>query len=81
MPTLQPIVYLPCELKARDLASRLAIANHAIAAGYPVILGQQWSMFTNLKQQAPPGCILFTTANTFQAGQSAACRHQGVLSW
>lgn len=67
MSSLQPLVYLPCELTARDLASRLAIANHAIKAGYPVVLGQQWSMFTNLKQQAPRGCILFTTANTFQA--------------
>lgn len=71
-----PIAYLTCEVKGRDLESRLLIASHLVKAGYPVIVGQQWGIFINV-MGAPKGCILFKTANITQSEWMAKWREQG----
>lgn len=62
----QPIAYLTCEIKGRDLESRLLVAAHLVRAGYSVIVGQQWSIFANARL-CPPGCVFFKTTNKLQA--------------
>lgn len=76
--TLNPIAYLTCELKGRDLASRLLIASHLIEQGYSVVVGQQWGIFYNV-MKAPPGCILFKTANLIQADWMSVFRKNGHI--
>src|SRR3954471_17235748 len=75
---LHRIAYLNCELKSRDLDSRLLIAGHLVDAGFTVIIGQQWAIYGNvLAKNAPPGCVLLTTANTNQVALMAGCRSEG----
>ena len=59
--------YLTCELKSRDLDSRLLIAAHLLKRGVSVVVGQLWSMLAGA-HQAPKGAFLFKTANTIQIG-------------
>lgn len=73
-----PIAYLTCELKGRDFPSRLLIASHLLAAGYPVIVGQQWAMWRNI-QNAPKGCFLFKSTNMTQAEAMRRCRESGHI--
>lgn len=73
-----PIAYLTCELKGRDFASRLLIASHLLDAGYPLIVGQQWSLSLNLPQ-SPPGCYLFKSSNLIQATFMGRCKQAGHL--
>ena len=73
---LQPLAYLTCELKGRDLASRLLIADSLVERGYAVVVGQQWGIFSNLRA-CPKGVILFKTANKAQAEWMAEARNQG----
>ena len=44
---VEPIIYLGLEIKQRELDSRLRIAINALALGYPVVFGQQWTLFSN----------------------------------
>ncbi len=75
---LAPIAYLTCELKGRDLSSRLLIASHLLKLGYPVVVGQQWSMIVNLAMaNAPKGAVLFKTSNKNQADLMTACATAG----
>lgn len=62
----EQIVYLPCELKGRDLDGRLLIAKHLCAMGLPVVVGHFWGLNGNMGRSSP-GCYLFTTANDVQA--------------
>jgi surface carbohydrate biosynthesis protein len=74
--TVEPIVYLTCEIKGRDLDSRALIAAHLVKRGYTVVLGQYW----NLKDRAPVaprGCYLFKTANQIQADGMSVCKMHG----
>jgi surface carbohydrate biosynthesis protein len=75
-PALQPIAYLTCELKGRDLASRLLIASKLVARGYTVIVGQQWSIFSNIRACAR-GAVLFKTANATQGEWMCEARNCG----
>ncbi len=73
---MEPIVYLTCEIKGRDLDSRALIAAHLVKRGYTALLGQYW----NLKDSAPTaprGCYLFKTANQIQADGMSACKMYG----
>ena len=63
---MKRLVYLPCEIKSRDLLARLLIADYLLKAGIPVVLGDIWSMEANAAT-AVPGCWLFATANKVQA--------------
>jgi surface carbohydrate biosynthesis protein len=60
------VVYIPCELKARDLESRLLIAARVLKRGTPVLFGQMWSMIGNFRNM-PKGCVIYCTANKIQA--------------
>lgn len=74
--TLQPIVYLTCEIKGRDFKSRLLIAAHLLKRGYHVIIGNQWGLGLNAPY-APKGCYLFKTANRYQADAMRFCKRHG----
>jgi surface carbohydrate biosynthesis protein len=63
---LQPVAYLPLEIKQRDLDCRLLIAAHLLASRVPVVIGQQWSLISNL-QNLPPGVVLFKSVNSIMA--------------
>lgn len=51
-------VYLPLELKIRELDSKAAIATRLVSQGFTVIFGQQWAIFRALDRM-PQGAILF----------------------
>jgi len=70
------IVYLTCELKNRDLDSRLLIAAHLIKAGFFAVVGRQWGMFEN-HATAPTGCFLFKTSNQIMSNGMEVCRKVG----
>lgn len=75
---IAPVAYLTCEIKGRDLPSRLLIASHLLKRGYNVVVGQQWSMIVNLaRANAPKGSVLFKTSNKIQAGLMANCAAAG----
>ena len=71
--------YLTCELKSRDLDSRLLIARHLLQKGISVVVGQQWSMVENI-ETSPSGVFLFKTANKIQTVniERAKRRHRVV---
>ena len=76
---LQPIVYLTCEIKGRDLDSRALIAAHLIKRGYTVVLGQYWNLHDNAPT-APQGCYFFKTSNRIQAKGMRFCRYYGHIA-
>ena len=62
------VAYLCCELKGRDLESRLLIASHLLGKGYSAVVGQVWALVANAKAHRNlPGCYLFCTSNQAQA--------------
>lgn len=65
---INPVVYIPLELKARDLDSRLLLAAELINKDLNVIIGQQWSLSKNI-YNVPRGLFLFKTVNEIQATQ------------
>ena len=68
---LQPIVYLPLEIKNRELEARLLIACRLLERGVTVVFGQQWAIFYNVENW-PPGAVLFKTMNQIQAANMEA---------
>ena len=77
---MRRIAYLSCELKSRDLGSRLLIASHLVKAGVPVVVGQYWALKANVQtRQCFPGCILYATANQVQAASMKKAREAGSL--
>ncbi|MGE4062693.1 MAG: surface carbohydrate biosynthesis protein [Rhodospirillaceae bacterium] len=75
---MEPIAYLTVEVKHRELESRILIAAHMIERGFPVIIGQQWSLFHNVAA-LPPGVVLFKTVNDIQAKNMANFQELGHL--
>lgn len=73
---MQPIAYLTCEIKGRDLESRALIAAHLVKRGYTALVGQYWNLKDN-SPEAPKGCYLFKTSNKIQAEGMAACKYGG----
>ena len=62
------IAYLCCEIKHRDLESRLLIAAYLLKMGIPVVVGQVWAQVALAQHKINvPGCYLFGTTNKFQA--------------
>ncbi len=62
------IAYLNCEVKSRDLSTRLLIASHLLEFGVPVVVGQVWALVANAKAGINhPGVYLFATTNQYQA--------------
>ena len=73
---MEPIVYLTCEIKGRDLDSRALIAAHLVKRGYTAVLGQYWNL-KDFSSGAPRGCYLFKTANQIQADGMSVCKMHG----
>jgi surface carbohydrate biosynthesis protein len=73
---VEPIVYLTCEIKGRDLDSRALIAAHLVKRGYTAVLGQYWNLKDN-SPTAPRGCYLFKTANQIQVDGMTICKMHG----
>jgi surface carbohydrate biosynthesis protein len=73
---LSRVVYLPCELKSRDLESRMLIAAHLLKRGTPVLFGQMWTLGTSYALM-PPGCVAFATANKIQAAHMVTAKKHG----
>ena len=68
MPTMNRIAYLNCEIKSRDLSTRLLIASHLLNLNVPVVVGQLWALVGNARaRKSIPGTYLFATSNSFQA--------------
>lgn len=75
---MQPIIYLPIEIKTRELPSRLLMASRFHAAGYAVVVGNQWSLIPNLIR-LPHGLVFFKTMNKIQGDWMAGARAAGHL--
>jgi surface carbohydrate biosynthesis protein len=71
------MLYILCELKSRDYVSGLMIAAELLRRGERVIIGQRWSIGQNAISGAPPGAVLFRTANQIQAQGMAQCHAAG----
>jgi surface carbohydrate biosynthesis protein len=75
---MEPIVYLPVEIKYREMPSRMLIASHLIQAGFAVVLGSHWAMISPPNQEAfPPGLFLFKSVNRIQGNAMAMLRGNG----
>jgi surface carbohydrate biosynthesis protein len=73
-----PVIYLPIEMLNRELDVRVELAKHL--TGSTVVIGQQWSLFQNVKN-IPKGTVLFKTVNAIQGRNMAfwrACGHRVV---
>lgn len=67
---LSRYLYLPIEVAARELDSRLLIAHMALQRGFEVVLGQKWLMYDNAGYM-PAGAFL---VKTLTSGDSVAMR-------
>ncbi|MHB1205437.1 MAG: surface carbohydrate biosynthesis protein [Rhodospirillaceae bacterium] len=76
---MEPIVYLPVEIKYREMPSRLLVASHLLQAGYAVMIGNHWAMATVVANQAalPPGLFFFKSANKLQGMIMQSLRQHG----
>jgi surface carbohydrate biosynthesis protein len=75
---MEPIVYLPVEIKYREMPSRMLIASHLIQAGYAVVLGSHWAMTSPPNQAAlPQGLFLFKSVNRIQGNAMAMLHGNG----
>jgi surface carbohydrate biosynthesis protein len=73
---MKGLVYLPCELKSRDLEPRFLLAGEILKRGLSVIIGQQWALWGNA-ESAPRGAYVFSTANNIQAHNMTNARKNG----
>jgi surface carbohydrate biosynthesis protein len=72
----KPLLILPIEERNRELDSRVLVALNAIAAGFEVIVGQQWEIFARLAE-LPASIILFKGNNAVQAAHMVAAKRAG----
>jgi len=56
------IIYLPIELKDREIEGKVLLATYLINHGYQVLIGQQWEIYNQL-ENFPPGVIFFKSTN------------------
>lgn len=80
--SLAPIAYLTCELKGRDLDSRLLLAARLLERGVACVVGQQWAIWDAV-DTLPQGCLVMTSASAVQAhnaGVFKAAGHRIVMS-
>lgn len=75
-----PILYIPVEIKARELPAKLLVAAHAVAAGFTVVIAQTWSLLSGDISDLPPGVIFFKTINSIDAGNADLARKAGHLT-
>jgi surface carbohydrate biosynthesis protein len=58
--SISPFLYMPMEIAARELDSRLLITLYATAAGLEVVTGQKWLLQKNARRM-PKGYWIFKT--------------------
>ena len=75
---INPVVYIPLELKARDLDPRLLLAIELVKRNVNVVIGQQWSLSKNIFN-VPKGLFLFKTVNEIQATQMVDAINAGHI--
>jgi hypothetical protein len=61
-----PYLYLPVEVKARELASKALIAKEAKSYGFTVLTGASWSLNAWIPY-LPPGIALLKSSNAVDA--------------
>ena len=66
-----PVLYLPVEVKARELRSKALIARQAKQAGFTVFMGASWT-FPDWIPHLPPGIALLKSSNVIDAKNMAA---------
>ena len=71
-------LYLRIEETARELASRLLIANYALEQGFEAILAAQRAVWENL-QDLQPGIVLFKGNNGAQSLRMRRSKAAGHL--
>lgn len=69
-------VYLPLEIKFREIEARLRTAVYLLRMGCSVMIGQQWSLFRNA-DVLPKGVFLIKTVNKIQANVMADLKRHG----
>lgn len=67
-----PILYLPVEVKSRELEGKAILAREALAQGLNVVIGSAWPM-VSWHDKMPPGIFFFKTMNSGDA--------QNMLLW
>lgn len=71
-------VYLPIEVATREAESRVREAAHLISMGCRVVIGQQWSIFSNIsKGVLPKGVVMFKTMNKIQGNMMEPVKRAG----
>lgn len=73
---MNPIVYLPLEMKSREFASKALLAADLACRGVPVVIGQQWLIYNNLAK-LPPGVVMFKSFNPLHLGAMATAKQAG----
>src|SRR5262245_23913437 len=71
-----PYLYLPIEISARELDSRLLLSGIAVDLGFEVVLGQKWLMHDNLSYM-PPGVLLTKTLTDSDGRFMEVARRRG----
>lgn len=69
-----PYLYLPIEISARELDSRLLLTAIAVNRGFDVVLGQKWLMQGNLSYMRPG--VLLTKTLTATDGRFMEIAHR-----
>lgn len=70
------VFYLPVEVAARELDSRLLIAHRALQRGFEVIIGQKWLLYDNASFM-PQGTFLTKTLTRTDADAMSAAHRAG----
>jgi len=71
------IVYLPIEIKDRELEGKALLAKRLVGVGFDVVIGQSWAISAQGYKNLPPGIIVFKTLNEIDAHNMGLARHQG----
>ncbi len=75
---MEPVVYLPIEIRYRELPSRMLIASHLLQAGYAVVIGSHWALINPPNQKAlPQGIYFFKSVNKLQGKAMAMLTANG----
>jgi len=73
-----PLIYLPVEVKARELEAKVIIARDMLASGFNVVIGAAW-LISYLALRLPPGIMLTKTLNANDAKNMEAWVRHGHL--
>jgi surface carbohydrate biosynthesis protein len=76
---VSPWLYLPVEVKARELKSKALIARQAKAAGLNVFMGASWN-FNESIPHLPPGVVLLKSANAVDGNNIVRWMKAGHLT-